>query len=228
MRAARLLPAALAALALAGCAQTAEPAPGHRIGPFLDATKMPVALAGRPAPPIRLREAGGGRLDTAAWRGRPYAVVFAYANCGPLCQLIADELRESLAALGPTAHRVAVVGVSVDPHGDTPAAARAFLARHREPPNFHYAIGTQSQLQPIWSSLRSRSPDPRQPADGAARLHLAGGRAGPGAGPLRRRAAPSSPPSSPTTSASSSNGDERSSSQRRGYTDGTRWWFSPA
>ncbi len=163
MRASRLLPAALAALALAGCAQTAEPAPGHRIGPFLDVTKMPAALAGRPAPPIRLREAGGGRLDTAAWRGRPYAVVFAYANCGPLCQLIADELRESLAALGPAARQVAVVSVSVDPHGDTPAAARAFLARHREPANFHYAIGTQSQLQPIWSRFEAAPLIPGSP-----------------------------------------------------------------
>ena len=227
MRASRLLPVALAALALAGCAQTAEPAPGHRIGPFLDATKMPAALAGRPAPPIRLREAGGGRLDTAAWRGRPYAVVFAYANCGPLCQLIADELRESLAALGPAARRVAVVGVSVDPHGDTPAAARAFLARHREPPNFHYAIGTQSQLQPIWSRFEAAPLIPGSPQ--TARLGYiwlvdGRGRVRPSSTP----AAPSSPPCSPTTSTSSSSGDERSSRQRRGYTDGTRWWFSPA
>jgi protein SCO1 len=163
VRATHLLPAALAALALAGCAQTAEPAPGHRIGAFLDATKMPAALAGRKAPPIRLRESSGARLDTAAWRGRPYAVVFAYANCGPLCQLIADELRESLVALGPEARRVAVVSLSVDPHGDTPAAVRAFLARHHEPPNFHYAIGTQSQLQPIWSRYEAAPLIPGDP-----------------------------------------------------------------
>lgn len=136
---------------LAGCAQATEPSTGHRIGPFLNATTMPATIGGRPAPPIRLREVGGGRLDTASWRGRPYAVSFAYANCGPLCQLIADELRESLSALGPEARRVAVVSVSVDPHGDTPADVQAFLTRHREPANFHYVVGTRSQLQPIWS-----------------------------------------------------------------------------
>jgi len=163
VRVAPLLPTALAALLLAGCAQTTEPTPGHRIGPFIDATQIPAAIAARPAPPIRLGEASGAHLDTAAWRGRPYAVVFAYANCGPLCQLIAEELRESLAALGPQARRVAVVSVSVDPRGDTPAAVRAFLLRHREPPNFHYVIGSESQLQPIWSHYEASPLIPDNP-----------------------------------------------------------------
>ncbi|HTZ88000.1 MAG TPA: SCO family protein, partial [Solirubrobacteraceae bacterium] len=47
---------------------------------------------------------------------------------------------------------VAVVGVSVDPRGDTLAAVRAWLRMHREPNNFHYLIGSERSLKPTWNA----------------------------------------------------------------------------
>ena len=45
---------------------------------------------------------------------------------------------------------MAALGVSVDPRGDTPAAARAWVAEHRLPAQFHYLLGSGAQLAPIW------------------------------------------------------------------------------
>ncbi|MGH2831802.1 MAG: SCO family protein, partial [Solirubrobacteraceae bacterium] len=48
--------------------------------------------------------------------------------------------------------QVAVVAVSVDPHGDTAAAVRSWLRLHREPANFHYLIGSERELKPTWDA----------------------------------------------------------------------------
>src|SRR5665648_208330 len=66
--------------------------------------------------------AGCGAIDTARLRGRPFAVTFLYASCPDVCPLIAQEIVGALGRLGADARRVAVVAVSVDPRGDTPAA----------------------------------------------------------------------------------------------------------
>ncbi len=113
---------------------------------------LPSGLAGRPAPPIRLADARGGTLDTRAFAGRPYAVTFLYTRCPDVCPLIGDELRGALERLGAQARRVAVVAVSVDPRHDTAAAVHAWLRRHREPASFHYAIGPERELRPVWRS----------------------------------------------------------------------------
>ena len=45
-----------------------------------------------------------------------------------------------------------VLAVSVDPRGDTPAAVRRFVRLHRLVPQFHYLIGSKTQLAPIWKA----------------------------------------------------------------------------
>jgi protein SCO1/2 len=142
--------AILLAAVVAGCG-AAGSGGGHG-GRFAVADPLPAGLAGRPAAPMRLADARGGTLDTRALHGRPYLVTFLYTNCPDVCPLIGDELRQTLAQLGSDARRVAVVAVSVDPRHDGAAAVRSWLARHREPAQFHYLIGTQRQLAPIWKA----------------------------------------------------------------------------
>ena len=91
-------------------------------------------------------------MDERSLRGRPYAITFLYTHCPDTCPLIGAELRQALTKLGGLARRVGVVAISVDPAGDAPSAVRAWLARLHEPPNFHYLVGTKSQLVPVWNS----------------------------------------------------------------------------
>lgn len=130
---------------------------------FAVAEPLPRGLAGRPAPRIRLADARGGTFDTRSLDGSPYLVTFLYANCPDVCPLVGVELRETLARLGDDARRVAVVAVSVDPRGDTPAAVRTWLRRHREPREFHYLVGSQAQLAPVWKAWYAAPQIPGNP-----------------------------------------------------------------
>jgi protein SCO1 len=163
--------AAVAALLAVGCALLPgcggadtgrAPATGanHR---FAVAEPLPAGLAGRAAPRIRLDDARGGTFDSRSLAGTPYLVTFLYANCPDVCPLIGAQLRDTLTQLGGDARRVAVVAVSVDPRGDTPAAVRAWLERQREPRRFHYLVGTQRELEPVWSAWYAAPQVPGEP-----------------------------------------------------------------
>ena len=54
--------------------------------------------------------------------------------------------------LGSDAQHVAVLAVSVDPARDTMEAALNFSKTHRMQDYWHFLIGTQQTLSPIWSS----------------------------------------------------------------------------
>jgi len=157
-----LLAAACALLVGCGAADGGGAATAGN-GRFVVAEPLPSGLAGKAAPHIRLDDARGGTFDTRSLAGRPYLVTFLYANCPDVCPLIGAQLRDTLAQLGRDARRVGVVAVSVDPRGDTPAAVRAWLKRQREPSQFHYLLGTQRQLAPVWRAWYAAPQIPGDP-----------------------------------------------------------------
>jgi protein SCO1/2 len=118
-------------------------------GPFR-AGPLPAGLDRKPAPGFRLADARRGTLDSRALRGRPYLLTFLFTDCRDVCPLIGREIGEALRLLGPRARDVAAVAVTVDPEGDTPAAARAWLHEQRLPDNFHYLLGSRRRLEPLW------------------------------------------------------------------------------
>jgi len=151
------------ALALAsGCGGAGDGASTSR-GGFAVAERLPAGLAGRPAPRIRLADARGGAFDTRSLAGKPYLVTFLYANCPDVCPLIGAQLRDTLGRLGADARRVGVVAVSVDPRGDTPATVRAWLRRQREPAQFHYLLGPERLLAPVWRAWYAAPQIPGDP-----------------------------------------------------------------
>ena len=120
-------------------------------GPFRG-NRLPQGLAGRRGLAFALGEADGGRVRTSDLAGKPYLVTFLFTECPDVCPLIAEEIRDALRRLGREAGEVAVLAVSVDPAGDTPEAVRVFQRRHRLPPNFHYLIGKEAELKPVWDA----------------------------------------------------------------------------
>jgi protein SCO1/2 len=155
---------AVACVALGGCGASNSGGTTATNGSrFAVAEPLPPGLAGRAAPRIRLADARGGTFDTRSLAGRPYLVTFLYADCPDVCPLIGAQLRDMLERLGPAARRVGVVAVSVDPLGDTPAAVRAWLERQREPRQFHYLVGTQRELEPVWSAWYAAPQIPGDP-----------------------------------------------------------------
>ncbi len=154
---------AAAVAALAGCGASGGSPSQPAAAGLPGASALPAALRGRPAPRIVLADARSGAIDTARLRGRPFAVTFLYASCPDVCPLIAQEIVGALGRLGADARRVAVVAVSVDPRGDTPAAVRAFLRVHHAPPQFAYGVGSAHALAPIWRAWFAAPQIPGRP-----------------------------------------------------------------
>jgi protein SCO1 len=54
--------------------------------------------------------------------------------------------------LGKDAQHVTILAVSMDPKGDTPADAQNFSRVHKLGNYFHFLLGAQDQLAPVWAS----------------------------------------------------------------------------
>ncbi len=106
-----------------------------------------------PAPPIALHNYLGQPVELSSYKGKAVLVTFLYTNCPDVCPLIAAGLHATLELLGPAESKhVEVIAVSVDPHGDTPAAVAAFLARHRMTGRMQYLVGSPHELAAVWKA----------------------------------------------------------------------------
>jgi protein SCO1/2 len=145
---------ALAAALLAGCGGTSE-----RVAAPAAHKHAPVHFAGHAttdpmrAPDLGLRDQDGRLVRLSALRGHAVLITFLYTACTDVCPLIATQLSTAVRSLPPAQRdRVRVLAVSVDPHGDTPAAVRKFIRARRLVPQFRYLTGTRTQLAPVWQS----------------------------------------------------------------------------
>jgi len=109
-------------------------------------------LGGVPAPNFRLTDQFGRPVSLAQFKGKPVVLTFLYTHCPDQCPLTAEKLHAVMLSLGSDAQRVGVVAVSTDPKRDTTAAALNFSQVHRMQNYWHYLLGTESELSPVWSS----------------------------------------------------------------------------
>lgn len=139
----------LALLAIAGFVIFSDPKPGDATpavtGGFAGAIR-PVA----PAADFTLRDQDGRPASVAGLRGRPVVVSFMYTTCKNDCPTMTQQIRGALDDLGTD---VPVLAVSVDPSGDTPARARAFLARQQMTGRMRFLLGSDAELQRVWRTF---------------------------------------------------------------------------
>jgi protein SCO1/2 len=102
------------------------------------------------APGFALRDYRGGLVRLAAYRGKALLLTFVFTHCRDVCPTIVAGLQNSLEMLGAKASEVQVIGVSVDPRGDTRQAIAGFLARHHMTGRMKYLVGSRSVLTPVW------------------------------------------------------------------------------
>jgi len=110
----------------------------------------------RPAPPLStLHNYDDAPFNLAGERGKAVYVTFLYAHCPDVCPLIASNLHNAYAKMTPTMRsRVAIVAVSVDPHGDTAGTVAAFVRQHELTGEARYLIGSASQLGAVWEAWK--------------------------------------------------------------------------
>jgi protein SCO1/2 len=142
------------ALLLGGSSKPALPgkASAAKVG-----TYQGLALDPRvPAPALdTLRNYNGASFNLAAERGKAVFVTFLYAHCPDVCPLIASNLHNAYAKMTPAMRaRVAIVAVSVDPHGDTAGTVAAFVRQHELTDEARYLIGSARELGAVWEAWR--------------------------------------------------------------------------
>jgi protein SCO1/2 len=112
------------------------------------------------APNFALRDYQGHLVKLSSYRGRAVLLTFIYTHCRDVCPTIVAGLHVALGSLGARAADVQVIGVSVDPRGDTPSAVAAFVARHGMTGRMQYLIGARNTLLPVWRAWGVNTTNP--------------------------------------------------------------------
>lgn len=106
----------------------------------------------KPAPPLSLHNYTGGHVTLAALHGKAVLVTFVYTHCPDVCPLIVSDLAAAQRELGPEAHHLQILAVTVDPKRDTPAAIKSFLAARDATGRMDYLLGSAARLTRTWKA----------------------------------------------------------------------------
>ena len=119
------------------------------------------------APDFTLVDGITGRpTSLASLQGKVVVLAFLYTHCPDVCPLTAEEFRQARQKLTDGERdRAVFVAVSVDPVQDTPQAVQTFARDHGLSAGFLYLIGSQAQLQTVWTAYGIRT-DPATTAVG--------------------------------------------------------------
>ena len=126
-------------------------------------------LGGVRAPAFQLHDQLGRLVTLAQFAGKPVVLTFMYTHCPDVCPIMAERLHSVMLGLGADAQRVAVVAISVDPHGDTVASALNFSQVHHMVNYWHFLVGTHEELSPVWTAYAIDA----QPVTATASMHSA-------------------------------------------------------
>ncbi len=129
-------------------------------------------LGGTSAPNFTLTDQNGKKVSLAQFKGRPVVLTFLYTHCPDQCPLTAERLHSSMVTLGSDASKVGVVAVSTDPKGDTQQAAQKFTLQHSMQDYWHYLIGTESELTPVWTAYNVYAQGQQQSVDHTLAIYI--------------------------------------------------------
>ena len=131
---------------------TGAPVTGLDSTPTTSSGLQGTDLGSVPAPAFSLHDQFGKLVTLAQFAGKPVVLTFMYTHCPDVCPIMAERLHSVMVGLGVDAQRVAVVAISVDPRGDTVAAALNFSQVHHMTNYWHFLVGTQDELAPVWTA----------------------------------------------------------------------------
>jgi protein SCO1 len=104
-----------------------------------------------PAPELGIKDQHSQPVSVRALRGRVVAITFLDSHCKQLCPIEAEQLAQVQHELGKQS-QLSLVVVSVAPGTDTPESARSFAATHGWGGDWHWLLGTEAQLAPVWQA----------------------------------------------------------------------------
>jgi protein SCO1 len=126
----------------------------------------------RTAPGFVLRDQAGRAVSLASLRGSNVMLAFLSTRCRRACAREARSLGMALRLLR-SSERPTLIVVSVDPRHDTPGSARDATTRWGlAAASWHWLLGSEAQLAPVWSSYRVEVPRADGTVDGKTPVYL--------------------------------------------------------
>ncbi len=134
------------------CTSPAVPPPSSAAPAVAVDVQLPTAL---------LRTAGGASQSIGQrLRGADAVLLnFIYTSCTTICPPMAQIFAATQEQLGPQAHRVQMVSVSIDPEHDTPRRLRAFAERFGAGPQWSFHTGTTQAVEAVQQAFQVWRPD---------------------------------------------------------------------
>jgi cytochrome oxidase Cu insertion factor (SCO1/SenC/PrrC family) len=108
----------------------------------------------RTAPEFTLTDQSGGTVSMSGLRGTLTLVTFLDPVCSDDCPIIAHQIAAADRALGPLAARVKIVAIDTNPIFHRVEDVAAFTRSHDlgDLPNWHFLVGTPTQLEDVLSA----------------------------------------------------------------------------
>jgi protein SCO1 len=94
----------------------------------------------------------GREVNRRTYRGKHVVIFFGFTHCKEVCPRALSRLSAVLDRLGPRAERIQPLYLTVDPHRDTPAVMKDFLASAY--PRFTGLTGSAQQIEWAKRSFR--------------------------------------------------------------------------
>ncbi len=129
-------------------------------------------LNGVAAADFSLTDQFGKQVSLSQYKGKPVVLTFLYTNCPDVCPLTAEKLHSTMQMLGQDAQNVGIIAVSTDPARDTQAAALKFSKAHNMQDSWHYLVGNEQQLSPIWSNYHIFAQQQQQTVNHSMGIYL--------------------------------------------------------
>lgn len=110
-----------------------------------------VVLSHRPAPDFTLTDQNGRPLSMQGLRGKLTVLTFLDPVCSDECPVIANQLADADAELGPLAEQVEIVAIDTNPLFHEVSDVAAFTESHglTDLPNWHFLAGSVTSLQDV-------------------------------------------------------------------------------
>ena len=156
-----LLPAALAALVLAGPARAEDAPPCHGPGAAADAATPADSGARVEVPDVELVDQDGKtvRVRSLLQAGKPVVVSFIFTTCTTICPMLSTIVSRVQEKLGDrVGQEVSLVSISVDPARDTPARLKAYAARHHAKPGWTWLTGGRGTVEQVLRGMGAYTP----------------------------------------------------------------------
>jgi protein SCO1/2 len=102
--------------------------------------------------PFHLEDQNGTPVTDADMRGRPFLVFFGFTHCPDICPTTLFDMSQVMKALGPDAHKIGALFITVDPQRDTPAVIKDYLSNFD--PHLRGLTGDQASIDAAVKAYR--------------------------------------------------------------------------